>query len=425
MPSYNHAPFLGAAIDSVLAQTHRDLELVIVDDGSTDGSLEIAREYARRDSQRVRVFTHPGHANRGYPETANLAFEQSRGEFWIEFASDDVMRPHRLSRQLGYLRRHPDVDVVYSYSRLVDRDGRPLPRSGLGGVDVTRERDPLQLLVPGSLVPANTMLARRACRERTGGHDPHLVYSDWELWVRVFSCSRVGFLTAVVADSRLHGDNLSRTADSSVHRRRFLEVVEALKAKVPALAALQDPRILALLDLEHAYLRFCEGALSDAAGLLVSAFAHDPSLRRSPAPLGYFLARWECDFFHPRLHAEDYARLGVQLRVMDPADLPTLGAALSPGNFSQWFLSVLPETVPEQTRGELLRLVAAVQFVAAAQRHREARARTQALAAFAQAFRTYPRLLAGRTPGSLFSHTVQPATVAALDRLRPGQRTGV
>ena len=73
IPSYNHAPYLPAAIESALGQTYRDLEVVIVDDGSTDDSLEIARAYERREPERVRVLTHPGHVNRGTAATANLA----------------------------------------------------------------------------------------------------------------------------------------------------------------------------------------------------------------------------------------------------------------------------------------------------------------------------------------------------------------
>jgi hypothetical protein len=187
--------------------------------------------------------------------------------------------------------------------------------------------------------------------------------------------------------------------------------VESLKANVAAIAALRGPRMRALLDLEHAYLRFCEDDLSGAAALVASAFAHDPSLGRDPAPLGYFLSRWECDFFHPRLTAEDYRGLGARLRANGQVEPPA-------GNFSLWLLSALPDDFPQAARRELTRLVSAVQFVAAAQRHREARARGRALSILVDAFRTYPNLLAGRTPGSLLSHTVQPATVAAWDRLR-------
>jgi CDP-glycerol glycerophosphotransferase len=83
IPSYNHAAYLRQSIESALAQTYRDLEVVIVDDGSRDGSLAIAEEYARRHPDRVRVFTHPGHANAGIGATANRGIAEMRGRYWV------------------------------------------------------------------------------------------------------------------------------------------------------------------------------------------------------------------------------------------------------------------------------------------------------------------------------------------------------
>ena len=96
IPSYNHAPYLPAAIESVLGQTFADFELVIVDDGSTDNSLEVAETYAARHPSKVRVHTHPGRLNRGISETVNLAYRLTRGEFWMGVPSDDVLHPDKL-----------------------------------------------------------------------------------------------------------------------------------------------------------------------------------------------------------------------------------------------------------------------------------------------------------------------------------------
>ena len=80
IPSFNHARFLPAAIESVLAQTYPHIELVIVDDGSTDASLEIAQSYASRQPERVKVFVHAGNARLGTSAAANLAIEKSIGD---------------------------------------------------------------------------------------------------------------------------------------------------------------------------------------------------------------------------------------------------------------------------------------------------------------------------------------------------------
>src|SRR5947208_8738167 len=93
--SYNHAHYLPAALDSILSQTLQDFEVVVVDDGSSDQSLLILQDYAARD-RRIRVFTHPGHSNRGIAASWNLAFEQSTGQFLTWIGSDDAIYPENL-----------------------------------------------------------------------------------------------------------------------------------------------------------------------------------------------------------------------------------------------------------------------------------------------------------------------------------------
>src|SRR6266480_4353884 len=102
MLSYNHAPYLPAAIESVLTQTVGDLELVVGDDGSTDGSLEIARRYERADP-RVRVVTHPGHVNRGIGATVNLVRSMTSGRYQLGLPSDDVLYPDALELGVEFL----------------------------------------------------------------------------------------------------------------------------------------------------------------------------------------------------------------------------------------------------------------------------------------------------------------------------------
>jgi len=114
IPSYNHARFLPAAIESALAQTHKNIEIVIVDDGSTDNSLKIAGSYASKYPSIVFLHTHPGHCNRGISATMNLAAQKSTGEYWSTIGSDDVLYSNKTERQVAYLDKHPNVAWVYS-----------------------------------------------------------------------------------------------------------------------------------------------------------------------------------------------------------------------------------------------------------------------------------------------------------------------
>src|SRR3954468_11417826 len=100
IPSYNHAPYLPAAIESVLAQTLEDFELIIGDDGSIDDSLDIARRYAEADP-RIRVLTHAAEGHRGIGATGNLMRPTARGRYWFGLPSDDVLYPDTLEREVA------------------------------------------------------------------------------------------------------------------------------------------------------------------------------------------------------------------------------------------------------------------------------------------------------------------------------------
>src|SRR5882724_1252462 len=187
IPSFNHARFLPAAIDSALAQTYRDFEIVIVDDGSTDESLSIAEAYAAKYPSYVRVLTHPGHRNLGIAKTSNLAMRSARGEFWSGLPSDDVLFPEKLELQVAYLEAHPELGWVYSNAEYIDEAGRSRPELGLFGEDLSRHQNPVEQLIEQNVIPAMTILVRRELLERLGGEDESLLYSDWDCWVRLMS----------------------------------------------------------------------------------------------------------------------------------------------------------------------------------------------------------------------------------------------
>ena len=114
LPSYNHASCLPKAIDSVFAQTFQDWELLIVDDGSEDGSVSIIEAYVAKYPQRIRFFQHENRKNKGLAATYRLAFEKCRGEYVALLESDDYWREDSLALKAKVLEDHPDVAVVYT-----------------------------------------------------------------------------------------------------------------------------------------------------------------------------------------------------------------------------------------------------------------------------------------------------------------------
>lgn len=121
MPVYNGMPYLPLALDSILQQTFRDLELIVIDDGSTDATSEVLSAYAARD-RRVRVLTLP--QNRGIIAALNRGLDAARGEFIARMDADDVALPQRFERQVAFLDAHPDHVVVGSSTSFIDSVGR-------------------------------------------------------------------------------------------------------------------------------------------------------------------------------------------------------------------------------------------------------------------------------------------------------------
>ena len=111
IPSFNCGPYIAEAIDSVLAQDFDDFELLLVDDGSSDASSEMAKGYADLQPERVRVLEHPNHENRGMSATRNLGLRHARGEYVAFIDADDRWRSSKLREQVALLDAHPEVDA--------------------------------------------------------------------------------------------------------------------------------------------------------------------------------------------------------------------------------------------------------------------------------------------------------------------------
>lgn len=110
---FENEAFLAEAIDSVLAQTYTNWELLLCDDGSTDGSTAIARDYAGADPQRIHYLAHPGHENLGKNATRNLGIRRASGDFVAFLDGDDVWLPTKLDRQVRLLAENPDAAMLY------------------------------------------------------------------------------------------------------------------------------------------------------------------------------------------------------------------------------------------------------------------------------------------------------------------------
>jgi glycosyltransferase involved in cell wall biosynthesis len=174
----NAERFIGEAIDSVFAQSCSDWELLLVDDGSTDTSTRIARDYAARFPDKVRYLQHDHHENRGMSGSRNLGIISARGEFIAFLDADDVWLPHKLDRQVEIMRGQPDAAMVYGltqywYSwtgRAEDIQKDFVPQLGIGPYTLVSPPTLLTLLLE-SKAPTpcpSDILLRREVLDRAG-----------------------------------------------------------------------------------------------------------------------------------------------------------------------------------------------------------------------------------------------------------------
>lgn len=205
---YNNARYLPAMLDSVLAQTYPNVEAVVVDDGSQDDSLVIARSYEAKHPGKIKVYTHPNNENRGISQTINLATAMSTGDYWSVVGSDDVLHKDKIEKQITFLEAHPELAFIYCRVDYIDSEGEKLPGK-TAGKNITNEADPVRAMILENFIPAMAILARREAVSRVGDHDPDLIYSDWDFWVRLFSLYKGGFINESLVDYRLHGSNVS------------------------------------------------------------------------------------------------------------------------------------------------------------------------------------------------------------------------
>lgn len=181
IPFLNAEKYIHEAIESVLAQSYGEWELLLVDDGSTDSSTQTARQYERQHRRTVRYLEHAGHQNRGLSATRNLGISAARGEVIAFLDADDLWLPHKLERQMAILDSQPEAAMVYGPSqKWFSWTGRP--------EDVQRDYQydlgipPARLMKPPSLLalclerqaitpcPSNILL-RRAAVEQVGGFE--------------------------------------------------------------------------------------------------------------------------------------------------------------------------------------------------------------------------------------------------------------
>ena len=274
---HNGEKYLREAVESVLAQTLADFKFLIIDDGSTDASPQILRQFAAADS-RIQLVTQP---NAGLTRTLNRGLKLAETEFIARMDSDDVCLPTRLEAQVAFLREHADVSLVGSSVEFIDPEGCSIgPKPGLLTEHQQIDADLLRKGWP--IVHPAVMMRTRAVMEIGGYDESYLTNQDHDLFLRVAEHGRVANLPQTLLKYRQHFDSVSLTKFAlqgdtvetivrAACQRRGLAAPDALLK--------QRPKPMSRLDHHRAW---CWAALAN--GNIQTARKHAwAALRLSPA----------------------------------------------------------------------------------------------------------------------------------------------
>jgi glycosyltransferase involved in cell wall biosynthesis len=227
MPVYNALPHLRAAVDGILAQTFRDFEFVIIDDGSTDGSTQMLQAYAAADPRIVLV----SRPNTGYAIALNEALALAAGEFVARMDADDVSLPDRLARQMEYLQSHPNCVVVGAAVRFIAADGTPIAR-GFRRPRGHEEIDAFHLRRMNSALAHPTVMMRRNAVVAVGGYRPEFEPAeDLDLWLRLAERGRLANSGEVLLEYRVHPTSVTHRRRLEQQRKSYEAVAEACRRR--------------------------------------------------------------------------------------------------------------------------------------------------------------------------------------------------
>ena len=212
VPTYNRAHLVTQTIDSILAQTVKDFELIVVDNESTDNTEEVIKSYTDR---RIRYFRHQN--NGLVAVNRNYGISEANGEYIAFCDDDDLWMPEKLERQIRLLDLNKELGLVYSDSYIMDENGN-LERHSLRSSSRLLRGNVFDKLFQSNFIPMLTVIIRREVLSKVGGFDPkYVIAQDYDLWLRIAERYPIDFIEEPLAKYRIHGGGVSRDRELAIN----------------------------------------------------------------------------------------------------------------------------------------------------------------------------------------------------------------
>lgn len=229
IPSYNRIKYIENAIASIEEQSYQDFEIIVVDDGSTDGSFELLEEFS--EAGRISLYSHENNENRGQSASINLGIMHATGLFVAVLDSDDYFAPDKLARQVAFLEENHNFGMVYGQGHAVDADGRFLFK--VPDDNHAETSDPNSLLLDCYMALPGGSLIRRSVFEKVGMFEESFrAGQDHDMALRIMEEFKVAFLPEVAFFYRKHGESISANG-LETRWRTGMEILERARKRYP------------------------------------------------------------------------------------------------------------------------------------------------------------------------------------------------
>ena len=267
IPSYNHARYLADAIDSILAQDYPHIELIVIDDGSTDGSTDILRRYTGRVRWEAQ-------SNQGQVATLNRGWLMSQGDFLGYLSADDLLLPGAIAEEVACLRENRDAVLAYCDFNLIDPDSAIVRRV------VAPEFDYRAMVTKFVCAPGPGAIFQRAAFEKAGLWDSNFHQMlDYEYWLRLARIGRFVRVPRTLAAYRVHPGSQTFAATQQIRPAEPVRIIEQYFANSALPSDILSDKNLALSSayLRSAQLHFRVGNIREGLDAIHTSFHLYPS----------------------------------------------------------------------------------------------------------------------------------------------------
>ena len=229
VPAFNRVSLIEETLKSVLTQDYAKVELIVVDDGSTDGTFEVLESYREQGS--LTLLTHEGRANRGQSAALNVALRNAQGKYICILDSDDLFMPGKISTQVAFMERNPGIGLVYGMGEGVDEEGNWL--YDIHSENHVEPNDPNEVLVDCYfLLPQNSMV-RRSVYDQVGYFEEAFrAAQDHDMLIRIAEVTDCAFIPVKLFQYRRHGDSIS-SRGAELRWKTGFRILERAAARYP------------------------------------------------------------------------------------------------------------------------------------------------------------------------------------------------